>query len=323
MATSADVTFTTICDRPFAWGAFLLVASIRRSGLRCPIHAFVTDGDAETEAWLRQFDGVSIRRLDPRRNGLSPLLRKPEAMLTAETEYAAWIDSDCIVIGDISPHLIPSNGACQVRYCSEQENRFLFKIKAGDRYGPGDDGVHIPRKVLAIWRRDIGEKEETSMTTMAQADMFVLHRRHFDFVERWRDEMIRLVPDLNPAHTVHRESFAYFMADMSVFNALLAFSRRAPPVGEFQMNCDPAGFICHFGARPKPWVRWTLRNFRYFDEIASIIAWARHSGYATPSIPWHFNPAFKTLARVAAFARASVFRVADAAGRGRKMRPEA
>jgi hypothetical protein len=313
----------TICDRRFLWGAWILAASIRRSGLRGRIKFFQTDKDRQTIELLRQFENAEIVFLDPNADNRNPSVLKPVVMLTAETEFVCWIDSDCMMVGDVTRRIVPPNGIFQIRPASAGENEFLFGVKSGDRFEPGEPRTGIPKKVQQIWCADVGENDVCALTTKQMAEVFVIHRSQFDFVRRWRDQINRIVTTLDKDHTIDPHSVAYHMADMSVLNSLLAFSKSTPPLGEYLLDKDSTGFVVHFGARPKPWDQWTVRTFRYFDEIAGLLDWAKQRGIRTPPVPWHFKRAFKLPAYLRACARAVAFRISNALGGGRRQSPEA
>jgi hypothetical protein len=111
----ADITITTSCDVNYLWGVYLLVCSANRFGTGFHINVVGEGFTPEAARYLTQFPRTNLIPLEG--TGAPSLNRsKPFAMLTAETEWLAWIDADCIVVGDIRPYFLPDNGQCQLTF---------------------------------------------------------------------------------------------------------------------------------------------------------------------------------------------------------------
>ena len=277
-----QITIVSACDRNFLWGAFLLAASAARHIPGIPVHILQT-GFTPADAAL--FDGFGDVRLLPLDNNdpRNVCNRKAEALLTAETEFVAWMDSDCMVIGDITGMLIPANGEFQIRLRESRENAWVWR----NHYAPGEPRGGLPQTVLARWCADVGQLPSPHLDTTCVTNVFVLHRRHLDFIREWKNQIAKVIPPVH-AGAVDRSSPAYFMTDESVFSSLLAFSSLAPLVGDLQLNRDPKAHVAHFGANPKPWKRWRKQTWYCHQPVIELIDWLHANGKAVPPIPWSF-----------------------------------
>ena len=278
-----NITIVSACDWNFLWGAYLLAASAARFLPETPVHILQTGFTDDDKALLEQFPTVKVLSLpdnDPR----NVANRKSEALLSADTEFVAWLDADCMVIGDISKYLIPMNGEFQIRMRAAAENAWVWR----NHYAPGEPRGGLPKSVLEKWRADVGQLEKPLVDSACVTNCFVLHQRHLDFVRQWKSQIAKVIP---PAHAgvVDNRNPAYFMTDESVMTSLLAFSNIAPTPGEFLLDRDAKAHVAHFGANPKPWTQWRLRLWYCHPHIMSLLDWARASGYKLPPLPWSFE----------------------------------
>src|SRR5262249_17880797 len=155
-----------------------------------------------------------------------------------ESDYVAWFDNDCIVIGNIEPYLRPLNGEFQIRLRRPRENAAVFR----NHYAPGESHGPVPSSVLAEWRKDVDERREPRIFTKCVANCFVLHRRHRAFLERWRQQNDLIFPSDRPVGVVDHANRAYFMTDESVLSSLLTFAHETPPMSDFRFDKDAGGF---------------------------------------------------------------------------------
>ena len=281
---TTNVTIVSACDRKFLWGAYLLAASCAKYLPQNPVHILQTGFTDADKTLLSQFPNVKVLTLednDPR----NVANRKSEALLSADTEFVAWMDADCMVIGDISSFLHPLNGELMMRMREPWENAWVWR----NHYAPGEKPGGLPKSVLDKWRADVGQLQTPLVDTTCVTNCFVLHRRHLDFIRQWKSQIAKVIP---PAHAgvVDNRNPAYFMTDESVMSSLLAFSNIAPPISEFRIDRERARHVAHFGANPKPWVGWRLRIWYCHAPIMQLLDWARASGYQTPPIPWSLDP---------------------------------
>lgn len=289
-------TIVTACDRRFVWGTFLLLLSLRRHGVTLPVHVMAHNLCAVDRAMLTQVSGVRLFDSPEEDNHRNIVYRKAAAIFTAESEWIVWIDSDCIVTGDITPLIETTGNGLQIRMRPEEEIRYLFK----KRYQRGEKRGRLPAAVLDVWRRDVGKRQTPAINTSCNAHCFVVHRSRLDFIRQWDAQIRAVIPDDSTGGVVDDRSFAYFLLDEAVMSSMLAFSDAPPPVRRYRFEDHPECAVVHFGGRPKPWEHWLLRNLRWFDEITALVEWAREQGWSLPGRPWHLQRAFKPLCRVQA-----------------------
>ena len=276
--TSSDLTIVTACDANYFWGAFLLVASLRQNRVASPIHVLVKGFDARQTGLLEQFRDVRVIPLAAD-NPRTLVTIKPYALMTAQTPWLAWLDADCMAIGDIEPLLIPENDSLQIRLREQTENADIY----GDKYKPGDSLGGIPAWVLERWRDDVGDLQQPRHNTAAVVNALVLNQTHRDFLQLWDRQMQKVIPSC--ANLVDSRLGAYHMSDESVFNSLLVFSSTTPPLSPFRLNRFPERHVAHFGGKVKPWVQWKPGSWYCYEPAQQLMTWLRTEGYQTPPLP--------------------------------------
>lgn len=295
MHTSSK-TIVTACDHKFVWGTYFLLLSLRRHGVRLPVHV-VTHNLGEVDcALLHQVGGVTLFKAADEANHRNIVYQKTAAILTADTDLVTWIDSDCIVTGDITPLLSAVGEGLQIRMRPQKEISYLFRR----RYERGEKRRTFPQRVLDVWRKDVSERLTPAINTSCNAHCFTVHRKYLDFIRRWDAQIRRVIADDSAAGVVDDRSFAYFLLDEAVMSSMLAFSEGPPPIKRYTLEDDPACSVVHFGGRPKPWERWLLRNMNYFDELTGLLEWAEQQGWVLPATPWFLKRKNKLLCRVSA-----------------------
>lgn len=303
-----NITIVSACDRNFLWGAYLLAASAARFLPQTPVHILQTGFTDHDKALLEQFPTVKVLSLaddDPR----NVANRKSEALLSADTEFVAWLDADCMVIGDISKYLIPKNGEFQIRMRAAAENVWVWR----NHYAPGEPRGGLPKSVLEKWCADVGQLNKPVVNSACVTNCFVLHKRHLGFVRQWKSQIAKVIPPVH-AGVVDNRNPAYFMTDESVMTSLLAFSNIAPTPGEFLLDRDPAAHVAHFGANPKPWIQWRLRLWYCHAHIMGLLDWARANGHRTPPMPWSLEKKNRVPAYLKALLIETKARVRSAGG---------
>lgn len=282
-ATSPNVTIVTACDRNYLWGAFLLIASASRYMPHVPIHLLQGGFTEQDHEYFLQFPQVKVIPLSEG-NHRNVSNRKSEAIFSAATEYIAWMDADCMIIGDVSSRLVPSNGHFQIRLREPSENAWVWS----KHYAPGETRGPVPQSVLQQWRQDIPQAVAPNIETTCVANTFVIHRQHLDFIQQWSDHINRFLPNRDDGLVV-RAAPAYFMIDESVLSSLVTFSPLAPPIAPFELNRDPRAHVAHFGASPKPWQRWRKQFWYCHREVMDLIDWLNDGGKKVPPLPWAFQ----------------------------------
>lgn len=278
-----NLTIVSACDRNFLWGAYLLASSAARCIPDVPVRILETGFTPEDRSLIEQFPNTTLLPLsdgDPR----SIANRKSEALLSPDTEFVAWLDADCFVIGDIRKYLIPSNGKFQIRLRGPAENAWIWR----HHYRPGDTRGELPLAVAERWRSDVAERAEARIQSACVTNCFVIHRDHLDIIRHWKKQIAKVIPPRD-AGPVDKSDPAYFMTDESVFTSLLAFAHDCPPLSDLLLNQDPAAHVAHFGANPKPWVRWRKQTWYTRGPILDTLDWAKSNGYTTPLIPASFR----------------------------------
>lgn len=108
-------TIVTACDHKFVRGTYLLLLSLRRQGIQLPVHV-VTHHLSEVDcALLHQIGGVKLFPTPDNSNHRNIVYQKTAAILTADTDLILWIDSDCIVTGDITPRIETTGEGLPIR----------------------------------------------------------------------------------------------------------------------------------------------------------------------------------------------------------------
>ena len=99
-------TVVTAGDNAFAWGALLLVASMRMNGMTHPVIVGAMDWAPKMKQHALALGGVTIRELPSSRQCVA--CQKPMLMgcEDVKTEWVCWADADAIFVGDCSEWLI-------------------------------------------------------------------------------------------------------------------------------------------------------------------------------------------------------------------------
>ena len=290
-------TVVLTSDRNYIWGVWLLIVSMRKNSMNEPV---LIQGVGYTEsdiAILKQFADVTVLN----KTGSSSrnlCCSKPDAMLLPDTDYVTWADCDAIFFGNCSRYLTadPNHIHVEMRAMKENAGVFAHIYEAGDTYGG------IPAKILDTWREDINENTEPAIHTCCTSCFISLHRSHRDLLEKWRDQMQKVLPD-DDTGVCNKSSFAYFQTDESVLNSVLCFSRDAiPPTDNFMLDKDPDAFFIHFAYQPKPWQMWNMYSIKHFDKTIELVEWALAQGYKTPGpIPISLQRKYRTLNHLLAY----------------------
>lgn len=276
-------TVVTACDSNYIWGAFLLIASLCYSEVKSykkVLGIMLTDDEQELLTQFPDTEVINSNRISDK----SVCLMKPHAMQTAETDIICWMDSDCIVTGDVTDLIEAKDGEIQIRFRSLEENAGVYR----NYYGRNDEIGLIPQKVLDVWKSDVDDLEHPQIITVGQTNCFVITKNTMDFVDLWQIHMGKVIVD-NALQVYDKKSIGYFMTDESALNSLMAFSSKAPKVKEYLFDQDEDKLLVHFGLNPKPWVHWTKVALPYYDLTLEIIDWCLEMGYKVPPIPSSFN----------------------------------
>ena len=279
MSDQPTVTLVSAANQGYFWGLFLLAASVERWNLGTKLLLFHTGLDAPSERWLTQFPRTELRRFG-KDSPFGLHCRKAEAMLEADGDYIGWLDSDCLVIGDLNEFLIPLNGQMQARLRKPEE----IRRDQARFYAPGEPTGGMPRLVLDRWRQDVGQRQEPRFSSMVPSNVFVMHSRFKPFLDHW-DRQMHKVLDPKVRGTLDLNQPAYLLSDESVLNSLLAFADFAPEVCDYRLALERERHMAHFMGSPKPWVRWSPSNLYCLPFALDLMDWLPQAGYDRPPLP--------------------------------------
>lgn len=290
----------TISDSNYVIPTYVLVLSLLRHQVRAMIHILGVGLSAEEKAVFTQFKQVRLFEADLS-NARNAATRKVEAMLTAEAfecETVSLFDADCIVTGDLTRYLAQAVPGWSARLKTPDEDALVFR----QRYAPGETPGGIPRKMLEIWQRDVGERTEPAILNTACSGNLTVHRRYLGFTRKWHTQMMKVLPNRSTRQAHDFGNFAYSQLDESVMNSVLAFAHDAPPLSRGQFDKDPSACLIHLGpCNPRYWTFWRLDRLRYYQPVVDLLAWARTQGYRTPKLTWSLKRAWKPLVLVVAY----------------------
>ena len=137
MKGKISTTVVTAGDRAFAWGALILVASMRRNGMNHPVIVGMTGWTDDMKSKVQSLGGVTLKELPPSRQCVTcqkPMLMDLDEI---ETDWVCWADSDGAFVGDCSEWLVGDN-----------EDEIVIR-----KYNPPPDDF-TPTN-LEVWRSDV------------------------------------------------------------------------------------------------------------------------------------------------------------------------
>jgi hypothetical protein len=293
-------TIVTIADRNFVLPVFILILSLKYYQVKAKINILGVGLSDKEKQFFKQFEGVKVFDADLS-NKRNPTTRKGEAILTAEndgSEYITLLDGDCIVTGDITLYLTLEDKALYVRFKSKKEDGMVFS----SRYDKDDELGTIPKKILEIWKKDVGENNNPSISNTVTGGNLIVHHTYLNFIRKWHNQIMKVVPNKHQTKAHDHSSFAYSQLDESVLNSLLAFAKDVPPLKRHLLDKDPNAYIAHLGpSNPKFWVLWPKNKLEYFNKVMFFIDWAKKKGYKIPNLSWSLKKRNKPFIYVAAY----------------------
>ena len=286
-------TVVTGCDNKFAWGALLLVASMRKNKMPHPVVVGTMDWTDDMKRHILALGDVTLHELPKSKQCVA--CQKPTLMSCDEvkTDWVCWADADAIFVGDCSEWLLGNDpDEIVIRKCSPPPPL-------------------LTAKVLAIWQHDVEAlcgkalPESRLGNTTVNNPFIVLHRKWRPFLVNWRIQIERVIaPDVM---TPWQKNSAYFQTDESVLGSLLCFAPDAPKVTErYKANgsIDRNRYFAHFAYNPKPWQMWNSYSIRWYDEVSSVVAWLVEQAIIKPneiprSLKKSWWPVFRSVAPLA------------------------
>ena len=105
MANDANTTVVTAGDSAYAWGALMLVASMRRNAMAHPVVVGAMEWSKIQKARMRALGDVVFHDIAKTRQCLA--CQKPRLMGCDEvkTDWVCWVDADGLFVGDCSEWL--------------------------------------------------------------------------------------------------------------------------------------------------------------------------------------------------------------------------
>jgi hypothetical protein len=266
-----QTTVVTAGDQNFAWGAFLLVASMRRNGMPHPVVVGAMEWSDEMKQRVAALGNVTIRELPKSRRCVACLKPMLMALDEISTEWVCWADSDAVFIGDCSEWL----------YGEDPEKIIIRK------YDPVPPD--FTPKTLEVWRRDVerhcGRALDKSRYDTRMNDPFVVvHRKWVPFLRRWQNQIDKVLP--SDVEIIMKHGTPYFQTDESVLASLLCFDPEAPLVAEeYKANgsADKNRYYAHLAYNPKPWQMWNARSLRWYSDVMATVDWLLETKHVVPS----------------------------------------
>ena len=262
MENIAETTVVTAGDRAFAWGALLLVSSMRMNGMRHAVVVGAMEWPEIMKERIRALGGVTVRELASSKQCVA--CQKPMLMGCddVKTEWVCWADADAVFVGDCSEWL-----------AGDDPEEIIVR-----KYSPPPP--LLTAGTLGVWRRDVEKlcgsalPESRLGETTVNNPFIVLHRRWRPFLELWQTQIKQVIaPDVT---TPWQKKSAYFQTDESVLGSLLCFAPEAPRVTEhYKANgsVDRSRYFAHFAYNPKPWQMWNPHSLKWHDVVMPVVDW--------------------------------------------------
>lgn len=249
---------------------------MRKEGSAIPLHVLHPDLSPDEIAMLEQLPGVHCIQA----RSQHAMFQKPEALLSADTTWVTWIDSDVLWRGDLSPLISGDEPGIQIRIRAASENANAFSAEAGTA---GSASGAIPAHILGRWRDDVGEEKRPRFDRMAVSNAIALHRDYRWLPERWHTMMEQV--SKNPGQLVDRANTAYRITDEAALTAVLMYCHDEVPILPYRLNQDPERILIHFAGSPKPWQGWQLRYVNHYHAVATTVQWGKDNGLEMPPTP--------------------------------------
>ena len=269
--TSNSCTVVTAGDRRFSWGVLMLVASMRRNGMKHPVVIGALDWPPEMKERVSALGGVTIRELPPTKMCLT--CQKPLLMSCDDvrTEWVCWADGDGAFEGDCSEWLTGSD-----------PDEIVVR-----RYKPAP--ADFTPQNLETWRRDVerfrgAALERSRYDTRVNASFIVVNRKHLPFLRAWQDQIGKVLPP--DVEIIMEHGSAYFQTDESVLGSLLCFLPSAPIVSKASpanADVDMTRYFAHFAYNPKPWQMWNSNSLKWRSVIMPVVDYLIAENIVKPS----------------------------------------
>ena len=266
MENSVNTTVVTAGDRAYAWGALMLVASMRRNGMPHPVVVWAMEWDEDQKRRICALGNVVVQEISKTRQCLA--CQKPRIMGcdAVKTDWVCWVDADGLFVGDCSEWLTGDDvDEVRIKRCNPPPPDFT-------------------PETLAIWQHDVkrfwGQAlDESRYATRVQSGVILIHKKWRPFLGRWDAQINNVLPP--DVEIIMKKGSAYYQTDESVLGSLLCFDLDAPRVSEqykFDGRIDRSRYYLHFGYNPKPWQMWNPWAMRWREEAYSTVEWLVEKG---------------------------------------------
>ena len=271
MNSEINTTVVTAGDHAYAWGALMLVASMRRNGMRHPVVVWAMEWDEDQKRRIRALGNVVVQDIAKTRQCLA--CQKPRIMGcdAVKTGWVCWVDADGLFVGDCSEWLSGDDeDEMRIKRCSPPPPDFT-------------------PETLSTWQRDVrrfwgNALGESRYATRVQSGVILLHRKWRPFLGRWDAQINNVLPP--DVEILMKKGSAYYQTDESVLGSLLCFDLDAPKVSEqykFDGKVDRSRYYLHFGYNPKPWQMWNTWAMRFREEAYRTVEWLVEKGVVRKS----------------------------------------
>lgn len=266
MEDDIKTTIVTAGDAAFAWGTLLLVASMRKNGMKHPVVVGAMGWPDDMKKRVSSLGGVTIRELAKDRRCVT--CQKPILMCCddVKTPWVCWADSDAAFVGDCSEWLV-----------GDSEDEIVIR-----KYDPPPEDFTPDN--LEVWKRDVerlcgAANAQSRYQTRANAPFIVIHTKWKPFLEAWARQIEGVLP--KDVEIIMKHGSPYYQTDESVLGSLLCFMPSAPRITEtYKANgsVDKSRYFAHFAYNPKPWQMWNAHSMRWHDVVAPIVDWLVERG---------------------------------------------
>ena len=266
MKDEISTTVVTAGDSAYAWGALMLVASMRRNGMEHPVVVGAMGWTEEQKQRICRLGDVTISEIGTTKQCLA--CHKPRIMGCEEvkTDWVCWVDADGLFVGDCSEWLRGDDAdEVRIKRCNPPPPDFT-------------------PATLATWKRDVERfrgraLEESRYQTRVQSGVILINRKWRPFLSAWDAQIKSVLPP--DVEILMKKGSPYYQTDESVLASLLCFGQEAPKVSEqykFDGKVDRTRYYLHFGYNPKPWQMWNPYAMRFREEAYRTVEWLVEKG---------------------------------------------
>ena len=266
MTDPVNATVVTAGDRAYAWGALLLVASMRRNGMAHPVVVGAMDWTEEQKRRICRLGDVTIYEIERTRQCLAcqkPMLMGCDAV---KTDWVCWADADGMFVGDCSEWLV-----------GDDPDEIVIR-----RYDPSPPD--FTPQTLEVWKQDVARcrgrcATESRYGTRVNTAFIVSHRKWRGFLSDWADQIEKVLPP--DVEIIMKPGTPYFQTDESVLASLLCFDPEAPKIAScYRANgsADRNRYFAHFAYNPKPWQMWNSHSLKWHEVIMPVVDWIVEEG---------------------------------------------